>query len=279
VTDRAAWMRAQFNRAARQYGLTPDGPAFCGVHDRTISGRVTDHQTTRWLRVIAAPTDRAHGVVWEGPVAATEITGVRRPELFNVGQWTAQNQTVRAELWELVTEPTCAPHETLAGMLRLPASWWPNLHACLDHLARHPTTRTPRTQAQITAAIYRAYGPHVDTRVEHWVTQHGDLRWTNLTRASPYLLDWEFWGMAPAGTDAATLYCTSLLVPEVAATVYDQFRHVLDTPDGRIAQLCLCIQLGRHHDCGALDEPLRQLAHRLGAGVVGERQILPGACE
>lgn len=263
MTGRSAWMRAQFDHAARRHGLTPDGPTLCGVRDRTISGRVTNHQTARWLRLIAVATNQAHGAVWDGPIAATEITGVRRPELFTTEQWTARGQTVRAELWELVTEPICASHETLTEVLTLPDLWWANLHACLDRLARHPTIRTPRTQEQITAAMHRIYSPHVNTRVEHWVTQHGDLRWTNLTRATPYLLDWEFWGLAPAGTDAATLYCTSLLVPEVAATVYDQFRHVLDTPDGRIAQLCICIQLRRHHDCAALDKPLRQLAHRL----------------
>ncbi|MDQ2883324.1 MAG: aminoglycoside phosphotransferase [Actinomycetota bacterium] len=266
MTDRVAWMRTQFDHAARRHSLTPDGPTLGGVRDRTISGRVTNHETTRWLRVIAVATDHAHGVVWDGPIAATEITGVRRPELLTVEQWTAQDQTIRAELWELVTEPICAPHEKLNQVLTLPDLWWPNLHASLDRLARHPTTRT---QQQITAALRRGYGSHVSSRVEHWVTQHGDLRWTNLTRDTPYLLDWEFWGLAPAGTDAATLYCTSLLVPEVAATVYHQFRHLLDTPDGRIAQLGICIQLGRHHDCGALVEPLRQLAHRLTLTVTG----------
>ncbi|MGH3782621.1 MAG: hypothetical protein ACRDRO_18865 [Pseudonocardiaceae bacterium] len=153
MTDRAAWMRTQFDHAARRHGLTPDGPTRRGVRDRTISGRVTNHETTRWLRVIAVATDQAHGVVWDGPIAATEIAGVRRPELLTAEQW--------------------------------------------------------------------------------------------------------------------TLYCTSLLVPEVAATVYHQFRHVLDTPDGRIAQLGIGIQLGRHHDCGALVEPLRQLAHRLTLTIPG----------
>lgn len=269
MTDRAAWMRAQFDLAARRHGLTPDGASFRGVHDRTISGRVTNHQTARWLRVIAVATDQAHGVVWDGPITATEIAGVRRPELIAIEQWTAQGQSIRAELWELVSEPICARHETLTEVLTLPDGWWPNLHTNLDRLARHPTTRTPRTQEQITAAIRHVYGPEINTRVEHWVTQHGDLRWTNLTRTTPYLLDWEFWGLAPAGTDAATLYCTSLLVPEVAITVYDQFGHVLDTPDGRIAQLCVCIQLSRHHDCGALHEPLQRLAHRLTLTLAG----------
>jgi len=82
VTDRVAWMRTQFDHAARRHSLTSDGPTLGGVRDRTISGRVTNHETTRWLRVIAVATDHAHGVAWDGPIAATEITGVRRPELL-----------------------------------------------------------------------------------------------------------------------------------------------------------------------------------------------------
>lgn len=263
MTDRAGWMRAQFDRAARCHGMTLDGPPLYGVHDRTISGRVTAHTTTSWLRVIAVPADQAHGVVWDGPVSAARIAGVRRPAFLATEEWTAERHTIRAELWELVPEPTCFAQETLTEELKLPDIWWRRLHASLDRLAGHATDRVPRTQEQITATMRRVYGPHIDTRVQNWVTQHGDLRWTNLTAVTPYLLDWEFWGLAPAGTDAATLYCTSLLVPEVAAAVYEQFQHVLDTPDGRIAQLCVCIQLRRHHDCGALAEPLGRLVHQL----------------
>ncbi|WP_214109950.1 phosphotransferase [Acrocarpospora catenulata] len=217
----------------------------------------------RWLRVISAPVDLARGVVWDGPVSAAGLTSVRRPDLLVVDTWMDGGELVRAELWELVDEPICARHETLSGHLVLTESWWRSLHASLAGLAAHSTDRVPRTQEQITVAMRRAYGPEVETRVVQWVTQHGDLRWTNLTARTPYLLDWEFWGLAPAGTDAATLYCTSLLVPELAAEIYDRFRNVLDTPDGRIAQLCVCIQIRRHGDCGVLDEPLRQLAERL----------------
>ncbi|MFC4906653.1 hypothetical protein [Actinomadura gamaensis] len=93
--------------------------------------------------------------------------------------------------------------------------------------------------------------------------QHGDLRWTNLTTRTPFLLDWEFWGLAPAGTDAATLYCTSLLVPDLAATIHDRYRHLLAIPDGRIAQLGICLQLRRHPDIGDLDQPLADLTQQL----------------
>ncbi|MFI5800717.1 hypothetical protein [Streptomyces sp. NPDC051677] len=46
--------------------------------------------------------------------------------------------------------------------------------------------------------------------VSCWTTAHADVHWANLT--SPLrLLDWEAWGRAPEGFDAATLYAYSLL--------------------------------------------------------------------
>lgn len=103
----------------------------------------------------------------------------------------------------------------------------------------------------------------VDPTVTTWVTAHGDLHWTNLTTSGPYLLDWEFWGAAPAGADAATLNCSSLLVQPMADRVYDEFAEVLDTPDGRLSQLCVIAQILRHRDCGDLAAPLRRHAEHL----------------
>ncbi|MFC5747376.1 aminoglycoside phosphotransferase [Actinomadura rugatobispora] len=266
---RTQWMQAQFERALRAFGLVVDGRLVPGVAGRTLSGRVADPVSggARWLRVLAVPAERACGALWYGPITAPAIPGLSRPALLATETWADREQSVRAEVWELVDEPACAPHETLtprrARQLRLSTAWWTSLETSLDRLARHRTDRVPRTQEQITAVMRRAYGPGVPTRVRRWAVQHGDLRWTNLTAHTPYLLDWEFWGLAPVGADAATLMCTSLLVPELAADIHRRFAHLLDTPDGRIAQLCVIVQLRRHPDIGDLDQPLAALAHRL----------------
>ncbi|QXJ21631.1 hypothetical protein AGRA3207_002504 [Actinomadura graeca] len=263
-------MSVQFDRAARLLTARPDGETVRGVADRTRSGRVVEDGVPRWLRVLALPDSRAHGPIWDGPIAAPTLAGLRRPELLTWGTWRPRDdagQVVRAELWELVDEPVCSSHEQLtpaqARALHLGPGWWRSLDESLNRLAAYDTTRVPRTQQQITAAMRNAYGPDVPSTVRRWVTQHGDLRWTNVTAGTPYLLDWEHWGLAPAGADAATLYCTSLLAAEMAADVHRRYRHVLDSPDGRIAQLCVCVQLRRHADIGALAEPLDRLAHSL----------------
>ena len=51
------------------------------------------------------------------------------------------------------------------------------------------------------------------------------------------ILDWESFGVAPAGYDVATLYCLSLLTPRTAAKVRETFGEILDSPDGVRAQL------------------------------------------
>ncbi|MFD5856771.1 hypothetical protein [Streptomyces chartreusis] len=45
-----------------------------------------------------------------------------------------------------------------------------------------------------------------------WSTAHGYLHWVNLTSFLK-ILDWEGWGQAPCGFDAAMLYACSLLRP------------------------------------------------------------------
>lgn len=55
-------------------------------------------------------------------------------------------------------------------------------------------------------------------------------------------MDWEGWGQAPEGFDAATLYAYSLLQPDVAARVRDAFP-VLGSPVGLAAEATVCAQL------------------------------------
>jgi hypothetical protein len=68
------------------------------------------------------------------------------------------------------------------------------------------------------------------------------------------IVDWELWGRGPVGYDAATLYCHSLLVPELAAQVHETFADLLDSPDGRLAQLAAAGRM-LHRITGSGDYP------------------------
>ncbi|WSQ14965.1 hypothetical protein OG604_48690 [Streptomyces sp. NBC_01231] len=56
------------------------------------------------------------------------------------------------------------------------------------------------------------------------------------------MLDWEGWGRAPEGFDAATLYAYSLHQPDVAARVRTAFP-ILGSPAVLAAEATVCAQL------------------------------------
>lgn len=250
---------------------TPTGPLVLGVRNRTASGRVDSPHGPAWLRVLVAAPGTVPELLRDGAVAAAVLDdqGVAKPRLLGHVDFDHDEFVCRAELSTLVDEPTVADGEILRTDPQLPDAWWAGLRASLAALAAVPTDRCPRTQQQIDRVLGTVYGPDLDTTVHTWATAHGDLRWCNLTTRTPVILDWEFWGTAPTGTDAATLYCTSLLVPDVADEIHDRFVDVLDTADGRLAQLGIIAQLLRHPDSADLAAALRSHAAGLGYPVCG----------
>ncbi|GAA2619952.1 hypothetical protein Stube_05250 [Streptomyces tubercidicus] len=58
-------------------------------------------------------------------------------------------------------------------------------------------------------------------------------------------MDWEGWGTAPSGHDAAALYLHSLSVPDLAERVRQEFSHMLDTSTGRVGELTAFAKLSR----------------------------------
>jgi hypothetical protein len=110
----------------------------------------------------------------------------------------------------------------------------------------------------------RAYfGLEVDVALAPWTTAHCDLHWGNLTAPHLVILDWETWGKAPAGYDAATLICATLSHPELALRLRATLADFLDTPTGHIAVLAAATRFLRFADGGELTElalPVRRFA-------------------
>ncbi|MGA4544663.1 hypothetical protein ACPA54_32195 [Uniformispora flossi] len=236
-----------------------------------MSGHVDSPHGPAWLRVLVAAPGTVPDLLRDGAVSAAVLDGqgVAKPRLLGHVDFDYGEFVCRAELSTPVDEPTVSAGEVLQTDPRLPDAWWAGLRASLTALAAVPTGRCPRTQQQIDRVLGTVYGPDLDTTVHTWATAHGDLRWSNLTARTPVILDWEFWGTAPVGTDAATLYCTSLLVPDVADEIRHRFADVLDTSDGRLAQLGIIAQLLRHPDRADLAVALRVHAAGLGHPVRG----------
>ncbi|MGH8896374.1 MAG: AAA family ATPase [Egibacteraceae bacterium] len=181
-------------------------------------------------------------------------------------EWDDGDRRLKAELMAFVPALACSPTLALRASLKLPDRWWESLRRSLDALAAWPTERIGFSQELVTQRLLSFFGGKVDPTVGAWTTAHADLHWANLTAPDCHLLDWEGWGAAPAGYDAALLYCTSLLQPGIAHRVHEVFADLLDSPDGVRAQLCaaatllLRVAYGHHLD---LAEPLHRHASRL----------------
>ena len=143
------------------------------------------------------------------------------------------------------------------------------LNSSLDTLAKHATTRVATsaairiTQERVSATIYQVF-PDVDTAIDEWATAHADFAWPNLTAPACVVLDWEDWGLAPCGYDAATLRGESLAVPALADRIYQERRTDLDSRSGQLSQLYYCakaIAAGERSD--PLLAPATELANHL----------------
>ncbi|EKX65939.1 hypothetical protein [Streptomyces ipomoeae] len=214
-----------------------------GYAARTLSGAVTSAQGTGWLRLVAEHPGKAHGKLWEGPKTAQEVLPVEipRPALHHVRDWQTADWAYRAELYQYADASVFSRSPVLEHDPALPAAWWVELRTALDSLAEAPTERIAVREEYIRRAVPEYTGRDVG-EIE-WSTAHGDFHWSNLGGPDLTILDWEGWGLAPVGFDAAQLYLYSLHTPATAARVRQTFAHVLDTPAARVAELTVCAQV------------------------------------
>ncbi|MGW2258797.1 hypothetical protein ACWCXE_13260 [Streptomyces sp. NPDC001780] len=225
---------------------------------------------------------KASGKLWTGPEDAERLVPrqVPRPCLRLVRQWTEGEDVYKAELYDHIADGALSSTPVLAATPRLTTAWWDDLRKALDCLSGIRTDRTAVRQAYLDRAMpkYLTFlGGPVATTPPAWSTAHGDLHWANLVGPELDILDWEGWGTAPAGYDAALLHAYSLATPETAARVRQRLSAVLDSDAGRFAELVALTELLQSAERGdnvELVPALRQRAveiwHRMAAdGVTG----------
>ncbi|MFD8915034.1 hypothetical protein [Streptomyces sp. NPDC059575] len=249
-----AAMRAHHARAAHALGaeLEP-GAEFWGWAGRTLGAPArTATGQSAWLRLTSAPADKATGKLWEGTAAAEHALGDlggRRPALLGLHDTTDDDTAYRAELSARVDAPVLSATPELRQDLGLPDDWWSDLADTLDKLAVSPTDDRIAVRTQY---MERAIPQFVGTpapAAPHWTTAHADLHWANLTGPDLRILDWEGWGSAPAGFDAAMLYAYSLTHPATAARVHAAFP-ILGSRDALAAEATVCAMLLQTVDRG-----------------------------
>jgi hypothetical protein len=240
-----------------------------GWWGRSIGCKVTTRSELAWLRVRAVPAGDGYGRMWEGNVTASQQlpATVRRPLLIKWQDFTADAFDYRAELYEYLRSPVCAPEQFLREELSLPDEWWASLRNGLTALSAVETDRVVVSQRYITSALPRYLeAPGMPVTPPRWAASHGDLHWANLTKDGPVILDWETWGMAPAGYDVAQLAAFSVFAPMTQARLREELSLFLDTPEGRFAELTVLAELlhmttrGEHVDA---TDALRKRARAL----------------
>ncbi|MGW1196291.1 hypothetical protein ACWD4B_10625 [Streptomyces sp. NPDC002536] len=214
-----------------------------GYAGRTLSGPVAAPEGTAWLRLVSEPKGKGNGKLWEGPEEAERSVppAVPRPRLLGLGNWSADGWSYRAEHYEIAKTPPVVKSPVLHRCVDLPDAWWQDLRQALHHLALVRTDRQAVREEYIRRRVPEFTG--ITPGEITWTTAHGDLHWANLTGPVLTLLDWEGWGTAPLGYDAASLYLHSLPVPDAAERIRKEFAHVLGTPAGRIGELTACTEI------------------------------------
>lgn len=269
VEQRRVWLQRQLEAAAPRFGVELVGEAVNTYDMRSAGARAREADHDVWLRVVVEDRDYQPACRWDGNVEANSILGVPKPHVLRWADWTntdsyLEGRQLRGEVMTLAAGSTIAPGNVLHGDPQLPESWWEDLDAALGALAEHPVNM----DNELGAAQYTVNGVRAHLGIElpaevfaglEWTTAHADLHWGNLRGPKLCILDWESWRPAPAGYDAATLYCNSLLHPPTARRL--RAMPVLETYSGQIALLFAIVRylwvVGEGSDIDQLDDPLR----------------------
>lgn len=195
------------------------------------------------------------------------------PEWYAGATWRDDDEPVmwRVDETDLVVDPPVGQGALVVGDPQLPETWWAGLKASLDALAAQYTPRlaTPDTESitqdLVDVTIREVFPEITDLAVEEWAPAHADLTWANVTGPGFCIIDWEDWGMAPRGLDAATLWGNALAIPELAERVWRERRPDLECRSGRLMALFFCAKVvGPHaHEADPRLEPARKEAARL----------------
>jgi hypothetical protein len=262
-------MTAAHSRAATALGATVSGPHVWGYQGRTL-GRRAHHRLhgACWLRLQSAPAGKEGGKHWEGQEsAARHFLTVNKPALHAIHDTTTDHHAYRAELIAFVDEPVLSPDGPMLNTeLDLSDAWFKSIRSDLDTIATTPTDRIAVRQQWIDRAVLQFTG-HPAPHITDWICAHGDFHLANIT-ATGTILDWEGFGLAPRGWDAALLYTYALNAPATAARIRAAFTDILDTDAGRIALLVAAadlLQSASRGDHPELEGPLHDLVARVTA--------------
>ncbi|MGW2081580.1 hypothetical protein ACWCOW_32440 [Streptomyces sp. NPDC001939] len=241
------------------------------VRKRRSVGARTERRT--WVRIERRGADKIGVQGWNGTECAAGLEGVAQPAWRGCVVWRDADEPVMWRADETDLLPGAPIGSAIVGEdPGLQDAWWQAFNASLDALAAQYTRRiaTPdavtMTQDLVTEAVRSiSLTDGFDTAVEQWVPAHADLNWANMSAPTFSLFDWEDWGIAPRGLDAASLWASSLAVPALADRVRHERRRDFESRDGKLMTLFVCSKmLGPDaHPQDPRLEPARRVAEQV----------------
>ncbi|MEU2951038.1 hypothetical protein [Streptomyces xanthochromogenes] len=265
-------VEAVLDRVERMLGVRLDRETV--VRKRRSVGARTDRGM--WVRIERRGLDRIGVQGGDGTASAEALRGIAKPAWFAGVAWRDEAEPV---MWR-ADETGLLPGAPVGSAVvakdpGLPEEWWASLNASLEALAAQHTNRIATsdtetlTQELVTGTIHSVF-PGIDTAVTDWRPAHADLNWANVTAPVFCVFDWEDWGMAPRGLDAASLWGASLAVPALADRVRRERRNDLSSRDGKLMTLFVAAKiLGPYADP---DDPRLAPARKTAEQLVQELQ-------
>ncbi|MCI1019304.1 aminoglycoside phosphotransferase [Microbacterium sp. C5A9] len=269
VTLRADLRRAH-ERALAELGLDAVGRVQIGRRERSIGSAVRRGGSCWWLRVVRARREWARGPWWTGNQEAAALAGVAAPRMLEVRGWEDGAVVYRAEVSSMLPGRPCAPRAVIDRPPAVDEEWWNGLRSHLTRLADAPTERRALDPEVVRRRLAVFFGIDVRLDTAALLPAHGELHWRTVHRDPFGIADWEAWGLAPRGYDAAFLLGHSLAVPTIADEITHRFRDDLETDAGVVSQLFVMTKLLTRAD-GGEHGTLVPLIHRHVDRLLGAR--------
>jgi hypothetical protein len=230
--------RAAVQDASGRLGATAEGEIHSGAKRTGIGSKLIQPDgSPAWLKITAKGGKTEH---WHrrGEQLAQAIDGVPKPAILRELEWNFEGTDLHAFVYSFMPSPSVQPTPWVsAPMPELDDAWIAALAQSLRRVGEQPLTRWTVHPGPVARMVGQRFGRRAPYDVDEWHMAHGDLHWGNVTAPALSLIDWEFYGAAPRGFDAAMLLMFASNDLELYERFETAFADDLNTRSGLIARL------------------------------------------
>lgn len=226
--------------------------------------------TQSWIK-ISGRQDQLPDRLRNNEIEAGNLAGIPKPQVMAHFDWSSDG--VRWRALQMTLAPSPVIETTPWSGARAHAvtdDWISRFQSIVGTLSGLPCDRHLVTPGELTEMIRRCFGDGIPTAADEWGTAFGEAHWGNVTAPDLLLLDWERWGLAPRGYDAALMIGFSAADTSLTERLQAAFEEDLQTPSGRVAQLYACGELLIWIDSDLIHPGLRKPVLRLAEKTIYE---------